>query len=119
MHWPTHPHTLGSYACYRPGQWAFYGLEGAREGNVHFCGEHTSLEFQGFMEGAAETGLLVATAILDDLGIMASPRAREMAARKLQLPHPAVHGRPSTRPRWAQRQRVLVRPAAAALARRR
>ncbi|MBX7078314.1 MAG: FAD-dependent oxidoreductase [Nannocystaceae bacterium] len=118
MHWPSHEHTLGSYACYRPGQWAFYGLEGAREGNVHFCGEHTSLEFQGFMEGAAETGLLVAMAILGDLGIMASHRARSMAERKLVLPHPAVHGRLPQRPRFAQRQRALVRPAAAALARR-
>ncbi len=69
MHWPTYPLTKGSYTCYRPGQWAFWGTEGLREGNVHFCGEHTSPEFQGWMEGAAETGGRVAMEILDDLGI--------------------------------------------------
>lgn len=107
MHWPTEPNTLGSYACYRPGQWAFYGLEGAREGNVHFCGEHTSLEFQGFMEGAAETGMLVAMAILMDLGISPSRMHRGMAERKLVLPQPAIEGRLPTRPRWLQRRRLL------------
>lgn len=56
MHWPTARFALGSYACYRPGQWSFRGIEGRRERNVHFCGEHTSAGFQGFMEGAAETG---------------------------------------------------------------
>ncbi len=69
MHWPTQPFTRGSYSCYRPGQWSFWTLEGAREGNVHFCGEHTSPEFQGWMEGGAETGGRVAKEILDDFGI--------------------------------------------------
>ncbi len=115
MHWPSYTHNLGSYACYRPGQWAFYGLEGAREGNVHFCGEHTSLEFQGFMEGAAETGMLVAMAILMDLGISPSRVHRRMAERKLVLPHPAIDGRLPERPRWAARQRALVHPHARTL----
>src|SRR5690606_33323639 len=60
MHWPSVPTALGSYACYAPGQWAYYGVEGEREGRLHFCGEHTSLDFQGYMEGAAETGLRAA-----------------------------------------------------------
>jgi len=109
MHWPTHPHTLGSYGCYRPGQWAFYGLEGAREGNVHFCGEHTSLEFQGFMEGAAETGMLVATAILGDLGLKMSRAHQRMADRVMVRPQPAIEGRLAERPRWSQRRRTLAR----------
>jgi monoamine oxidase len=100
MHWPSHPHTLGSYGCYRPGQWAFYGVEGEREGNVHFCGEHTSLEFQGYMEGAAETGLLVATAILGDLGLKMSDAHRRIADRLLVRPQPHVQGRLAERPRW-------------------
>lgn len=70
MHWPTAPFHMGSYSCYRPGQWAFYGVEGRREGNVHFAGEHTSLDFQGYMEGAAETGARAANEILVDLGLM-------------------------------------------------
>lgn len=108
MHWPTHPHTLGSYACYRPGQWAFFGLEGAREGNLHFCGEHTSLDYQGYMEGAAETGMLVATAILGDLGLKMSPAHQRMATHKLVVPQPSVQGRLKQRPRWSARRRLLA-----------
>jgi monoamine oxidase len=68
MHWPSYKYTRGSYACYRPGQWSYWTLEGKREGHLHFCGEHTSPEFQGWMEGAAETGGRVAKEICDDWG---------------------------------------------------
>ncbi|HSG39129.1 MAG TPA: FAD-dependent oxidoreductase, partial [Thermoanaerobaculia bacterium] len=64
--WPTFPWTLGSYACYRPGQWtAFGGEEGRRVGNLHFAGEHTSAAAQGFMEGGCETGERVVREILE------------------------------------------------------
>lgn len=69
MHWPSYDFTKGSYACYTLGQWSFLGLEGAREGNHHFCGEHCSEDFQGYMEGGAETGAMVAAEILDDLKV--------------------------------------------------
>lgn len=69
MHWPSYEHTQGSYACYKVGQWAFFGTEGTREDNQHFCGEHCSEDFQGYMEGGAETGAMVAAEILDDLEI--------------------------------------------------
>ena len=53
-----------SYAFYRVGQYTrFAGIEGAPEGNVHFCGEHTSVQFQGYMEGALRSGELAATQI--------------------------------------------------------
>jgi monoamine oxidase len=68
MHWPSMPFTRGSYSCYRPGQAAWSGHEGERVGHVHFCGEHTSEHFQGYMEGAAESGERVASEILADLG---------------------------------------------------
>jgi monoamine oxidase len=46
------PNLNGSYSYYRVGQYqAFGGYEAARQGNVHFAGEHTSTEFRGFMEG--------------------------------------------------------------------
>ena len=46
-----------SYAYYRPGQYTrFGGYEAARQGNVYFAGEHTSIDFQGYMEGGASTG---------------------------------------------------------------
>ena len=64
-HWPTNPFTLGSYACYKPGQVAaFYGVEGEPVGNLFFAGEHTSVDFQGYMNGGAETGRLAAEGIL-------------------------------------------------------
>lgn len=72
MHWPTVPSIKASYTCYKPGQWAYFGTEGTREGNLHFCGEHTSQDFQGWMEGGAETGALVAKEIIDEAGGKAS-----------------------------------------------
>ena len=64
MHWPTHPWTLGSYACYRPGQWtSLRGAPGEAVGNLHFAGEHCALDNQGFMEGGVESGEWVAEAI--------------------------------------------------------
>jgi len=70
FHWPSHPFTKGSYACYLPGQWtAFRGAEGERVGRLHFAGEHCSLEAQGFMEGGCETGEAAAREILADLGL--------------------------------------------------
>ncbi len=66
--WLSNPWSLGSYSFYRVGQYTkFAGSEGAREGKIHFCGEHTS-EFQGFMNGAVESGERVATEVLADLG---------------------------------------------------
>jgi monoamine oxidase len=63
--WPTDRWARGSYACYRPGQWtAIGGAEATREGRLVFAGEHTSTEFQGFMEGAARSGLRAADEVL-------------------------------------------------------
>jgi monoamine oxidase len=91
MHWPSSPHTRGSYACYAPGQWAFYGTEGLpeHEGALQFCGEHTSLDNQGYMEGAAETGALVAGALLERLGVQPSDGHAALLALKRALPQPA------------------------------
>lgn len=66
-HWPSNPLTRGSYTCYLPGQFTtIAGLEGLPAGNVYFAGEHANsfYEWQGFMEGAALSGISVATAIL-------------------------------------------------------
>jgi monoamine oxidase len=64
MHWPSHPWTLGSYACFRPGQWTTVrGAVGERVGNLHFAGEHCAFDNQGFMEGGVETGEWAAQAI--------------------------------------------------------
>lgn len=69
-YWPGDPFTRGSYLCYRPGEWTqFYGVEGERVGNIFFAGEHTSLEYQGWMEGGCDSGEVAAMEILDDLGL--------------------------------------------------
>ncbi len=65
MHWPTQPFTKGSYAAYRVGQYqTIAGREAEPVGNILFAGEHTSLDFQGYMNGGAETGRRAANEIL-------------------------------------------------------
>ncbi|MET0343718.1 MAG: NAD(P)/FAD-dependent oxidoreductase [Polyangiales bacterium] len=92
MHWPSAPYARGSYACYAPGQWDLYGTEGATEGEgtLLFCGEHTSLERAGFMEGAAETGELAAAALLAALGRPCSARHAFSMRLARALPQPAL-----------------------------
>lgn len=66
-HWPSNALALGSYTCYKPGQFTtIAGLEGLPVGNVFFAGEHANSFYvwQGFMEGAALSGVDVAAAIL-------------------------------------------------------
>jgi monoamine oxidase len=49
-----------SYAYWRVGQYqTIAGYERVRQGNVFFAGEHTSVDFQGRMEGAASEGARV------------------------------------------------------------
>jgi monoamine oxidase len=80
FHWPSFPWVKGSYACYKPGQWTtIAGSEGERVGNLHFAGEHTSYDFQGYMEGGAESGARAAREILVDLGL-AQPEPEEPEA---------------------------------------
>src|SRR5215207_2052645 len=67
-HWPSNPWTLGSYSYYRVGQYQeFGGAESDIEGAVHFCGEHTTQDFQGYLNGAVFTGERVAGQVLDAL----------------------------------------------------
>jgi len=68
FHWAGAPNFEGSYACYAPGDWTtFVGSEAEAAGNVHFAGEHTSTDYQGFMEGAVESGHRAAKEIIDAL----------------------------------------------------
>jgi monoamine oxidase len=64
----TDPNLLCSYSYWKPGQYTgFSGYEGMRQGNVHFAGEHCSINFQGYMEGGAQEGQRAANEILADL----------------------------------------------------
>lgn len=107
MHWPTVPTMKGSYACYKPGQWAFFGLEGQREGNLHFCGEHTSLDFQGYMEGGAETGAFVAAEILEDLETAQPAGLVTALGIKLLLPQAGYRAKSFPRENPFQRRRRI------------
>jgi monoamine oxidase len=66
--WSRSPYQRGSYAYYRVGQYTrFAGVEGLPEGPVHFAGEHTSTQFQGFMEGAVESAERAAGEVIEAL----------------------------------------------------
>jgi monoamine oxidase len=62
--WQRDKYTEGAYALYRPGQW--FGIRPILQrphGKVLFAGEHLA-DWQGFMEGAVETGEAAAQSLL-------------------------------------------------------
>ena len=62
--WQRDPFTDGAYALYKPGQW--FGIRpilARPHGKVLFAGEHIA-DWQGFMEGAIETGEAAAAALI-------------------------------------------------------
>ncbi len=66
--WPDYRWTKGSYSYWKVGQYTkFAGMERKRQGNCHFAGEHTSIDFQGYLNGAVESGERAAAEILADL----------------------------------------------------
>jgi monoamine oxidase len=66
-HWQSYKWTLGSYSFWKVGEYTrFSGIEGIQEGNCHFAGEHTSVDFQGYLNGAVESGERVVSEILAD-----------------------------------------------------
>jgi monoamine oxidase len=61
------PNILASYSCWLVGQCTtIAGHEARPQGRVHFAGEHTSVAYQGFMEGGAESGFRAADEILSE-----------------------------------------------------
>ena len=67
-YWTGYPWTKGSYSYWKVGQYTkFAGVEREREGralNCHFAGEHTSIDFQGYLNGAVETGQRAANEVI-------------------------------------------------------
>jgi monoamine oxidase len=62
--WQRDKYTEGAYALYRPGQW--FGIRPILQrphGKVLFAGEHLA-DWQGFMEGAVETGEAAAQSLI-------------------------------------------------------
>lgn len=105
MHWPTHPFTLGSYVCYTPGQWQFWSYEGEQEGDLHFAGTQTSMDWAGWMEGGAESGARVALEVLGDMGREIPAAFQALADLQAVLPRP-IFGRRS--PIRVMRERRLM-----------
>ncbi len=65
-HWWVKPFSLGCYTCYLPGQFTTVcGWEPVPVGNLFFAGEHCDsfYDWQGFMEGAAISGVNASAAI--------------------------------------------------------
>lgn len=70
QHWPSDPFSLGSYSSNPPGyftQWE--GRVGLPAANLFFAGEHTDsfYEWQGFMEGACNSGIRASAELLESL----------------------------------------------------
>ena len=66
LSYPTSdPNLLGSYSTYKVGQYTQFGAyEQVPQGPIFFAGEHTSYNFQGFMEGGARSGKRAAGEVL-------------------------------------------------------
>ncbi len=66
--WIGDPFTRGAYAYYKVGQYTtLCGEERIAQGDVHFCGEQTSIQWQGYINGAVESGERAAGEILGKL----------------------------------------------------
>lgn len=87
MLWPIHKWTLGSYMAIKPGEveLAANMPHDDNDGSLQFCGEHTSEAFQGFMEGAAETGARAASAILEQLNAPLSENLGKIQQLRLAM----------------------------------
>jgi monoamine oxidase len=67
-YWTGYAWTKGSYSYYAPGQYTtITGVEEQAVNTCHFAGEHTSLEYQGYLNGAVESGQRAAEEIIADL----------------------------------------------------
>jgi monoamine oxidase len=60
----AHDHTLGAR---HTNPTRFVGIEREPKEGVPFCGEHTSIDAQGYLEGAVETGERAADEIISAL----------------------------------------------------
>jgi monoamine oxidase len=66
--WTGYAWTKGSYSYWKVGQYTkFAGAEREQSGACHFAGEHTSVDFQGYLNGAVESGERAAGEVLADL----------------------------------------------------
>jgi monoamine oxidase len=83
--YPTgNPWSRGSYSFWKVGQYTkFAGAEREQQGNCHFAGEHTSIDFQGYLNGAVESGERAANEVLSDWGLRKKQRPSKEATPAL------------------------------------
>ncbi|AUG75111.1 monoamine oxidase [Kitasatospora sp. MMS16-BH015] len=68
--WHLNPYSYGAYSYWPVGYLTTYaGYEGTAQGNLHFAGEHTSYDFQGYMNGGATEGARAAGEVLAAMGL--------------------------------------------------
>jgi monoamine oxidase len=68
--WHVNPYAYGAYSYWPTGYCQNYaGYEAMRQGNVHFAGEHCSIDYQGYMEGGATEGQRAGAEVLGDYGL--------------------------------------------------
>jgi monoamine oxidase len=66
--WSTNALAKGGYSSFKKGQWStLAGWEAVPVGNIYFAGEHVSLDFQGYMNGGAQTGRVAAEKIAEKI----------------------------------------------------
>lgn len=69
-HWPGNPFIKASYSCFKAGQVERFEGQAARPvRNLWFAGEHTSIDYWGFMNGAAESGRKAAEKVLKKMKV--------------------------------------------------
>ena len=67
-YWTGSPWSKGSYSYWKVGQYTkFSGVERETEGQCYFAGEHTSVDFQGYLNGAVDSGQNAASGVLGSL----------------------------------------------------
>jgi monoamine oxidase len=68
FNWSSYPYSLGGYSAYKVGQWSeIAGQEKEPVNNLFFAGEHCSEDFQGYMNGGAETGRIAAQSVINKI----------------------------------------------------
>jgi monoamine oxidase len=55
--WSENPYSKAGYSSFKTGQWStLAGWEAVPVEGIYFAGEHVSRDFQGYMNGGAQTG---------------------------------------------------------------
>ncbi|MGZ3767503.1 MAG: flavin monoamine oxidase family protein [Mucilaginibacter sp.] len=66
--WISNPYSKAAYSSFKKGQWStLAGWEGEPVEQIYFAGEHVSRDFQGYMNGGAQTGRMAAELLMKSI----------------------------------------------------